>query len=87
MPSTRRIVYILKNNAQPPRYYTGLTSDLHVRLDAHNAGRCPHTARGRPWRVDVIVKFADEARAVAFEQYLKSGSGQAFAQRHLRGID
>ena len=27
---------------------------------------------------------ADERRAVAFERYLKSGSGVAFAQRHLR---
>jgi hypothetical protein len=32
----------------------------------------------------VIVKFADERRAVAFERYLQSGSGGAFAQRHLR---
>jgi hypothetical protein len=31
-----------------------------------------------------MVKFADEARAVAFERYLKSGSGHAFAIRHLR---
>jgi hypothetical protein len=30
------------------------------------------------------VKFADEARAVAFEKYLKSGSGCEFARRHLR---
>jgi predicted GIY-YIG superfamily endonuclease len=87
MPSTGRIVYILKNTAQPPRYYTGLTSDLRTRLDAHNAGRCHHTADGRPWQVDVIIKFADQARAVALEQYLKTGSGQAFAQRHLRHVD
>jgi hypothetical protein len=32
----------------------------------------------------VIVEFADEPRAVAFENYLKSGSGVAFAKRHLR---
>jgi hypothetical protein len=32
----------------------------------------------------VIVEFADEQRAVAFEKYLKSGSGVAFAKRHLR---
>jgi hypothetical protein len=46
--------------------------------------RCPHTAKTRPWAIDVIVKFADERRALAFERYLKSGSGCAFAQRHLR---
>jgi hypothetical protein len=32
----------------------------------------------------VVVKFADERRALAFERYLKSGSGCAFAHRHLR---
>jgi hypothetical protein len=39
---------------------------------------------GRPWHVDVVVEFANEERAVAFERYLKSGSGGAFAKRHLR---
>jgi hypothetical protein len=33
---------------------------------------------------DVLVEFADERRALAFERYLKSGSGVAFAKRHLR---
>lgn len=41
------------------------------RVAAHNAGRSPHTASGRPWRVDVMVEFADERRAAAFERYLK----------------
>ena len=66
------------------RYYTGLTSDLAGRLDAHNAGRVPHTANGKPWIIDAIIEFADERRAIAFEKYLTSGSGFAFAKRHLR---
>ena len=82
MPPKRQ-VYILKNEADPPRYYTGVTSDWRARLDAHNAGRCPHTAKYRPWRVDVFVQFADEPRTLAFERYLKSGSGRAFAKRHF----
>jgi predicted GIY-YIG superfamily endonuclease len=84
MSAPKRFVYILKSESQPNRYYTGLASNLAARLDAHNAGRCPHTASNRPWRLDVVVKFADERRAVAFERYLKSGSGNAFAKRHLR---
>ena len=32
----------------------------------------------------LVIEFADERRAVAFERYLKSGSGVAFASRHLR---
>ena len=82
--SPQRIVYVLKNADNPPRYYTGLTGDLRGRLEAHNAGRCAHTAKHRPWGVDVIIKFADEPRALKFEKYLKSGSGVEFARRHLR---
>ena len=66
------------------RYYTGVTSDLKARLTNHNAGRVPHTANGRPWTLDIAIQFADEVRAIKFERYLKSGSGCAFAKRHLR---
>jgi predicted GIY-YIG superfamily endonuclease len=84
MRECKCIVYVLRSHAEPTRYYTGLTSDLDARLCDHNAGRCPHTADDRPWHVDVSIPFADEARAVKFERYLKSGSGCAFARRHLR---
>jgi predicted GIY-YIG superfamily endonuclease len=80
----QRFVYTLKNNEDPPRYYTGHTSDVARRLAEHNAGNCIHTAKYRPWSVDVVIEFPDETRAVAFERYLESGSGVAFAQRHLR---
>jgi len=43
-----------------------------------------HTASGKPWIIDVIVEFSDERRALAFERYLKSGSGNAFAKRHFK---
>jgi predicted GIY-YIG superfamily endonuclease len=69
----RCCVYVLRSSADPGRYYTGVTSDWRAGLEAHNAGRCLHIASGRPWKIDVIVQFADEKRAVAFERYLKSG--------------
>jgi predicted GIY-YIG superfamily endonuclease len=84
MGGPKCVVYVLRSLSDGDRYYTGVTSDLHARLCDHNAGRCPHTADGRPWQVDISVQFADEARALRFERYLKSGSGCAFAQRHLR---
>ena len=80
----QRIVYILKNSDEPPRFYTGVTADLEACLTAHNAGRCSHTAKYRPWTVAVVVKFADDTRALSFEKYLKSGSGVEFSRRHLR---
>lgn len=84
MAATKRFVYILRSESNPARYYTGLTSDMPLRLADHNEGRCRHTSSGMPWKLDVLIEFADEPRAVAFERYLKSGSGCAFAKRHLR---
>ena len=84
MTNPKRTVYVLRSVSNRTRYYTGVTSDWRARLDAHNSGKCPHTAPGRPWIVDVVVEFTDERRAVTFERYLKSGSGVAFAMRHLR---
>ncbi len=83
MPGKKRCVYVLRSQSDPSHYYTGITADLRARLADHNAGRCPHTAKAHRWVVDVIVKFADEPRALAFERYLKSGSGRAFARRHV----
>jgi len=80
----KRFVYVLKSENRPDRYDTGLISDVAARLVAHNTGGCPHTVDSRPLRVDLVVEFADEKRAAAFERYLKSGSGFAFVKRHLR---
>jgi predicted GIY-YIG superfamily endonuclease len=84
MVGQKNSVYILKSEALTNCYYVGLTSDVAARLKTHNAGRSPHTATGRPWRVVVSIEFDDEAKAVKFERYLKSGSGRAFANRHFR---
>ena len=80
----KRFVYVLKSQNDPGRYYTGLTSNVEKRLLTHNNGGCPHTVDSRPWLIDVVAEFSDEKRAAAFERYLKSGSGWAFAKRHLR---
>jgi putative endonuclease len=84
MTQPRRFVYVIKSSEASPRYYTGLTSDMAARLVAHNQDNGQWSARNRPWHLDVVIEFADEARAARFERYLKSGSGCAFAKRHLR---
>jgi putative endonuclease len=87
--AAKRFVYVLKSGApevsagDAARYYVGLTSDMSRRLVAHNEGRTPHTSRYGPWRTHVVIEFADEATAIRFERYLKSGSGRAFAKRHF----
>lgn len=84
MSQPKCCVYVLRSLADRARSYTGVTSDWRARLDDHNAGRASHTSSGRPWELDVLVQFTDERRALAFERYLKSGSGCAFAKRHFR---
>jgi len=78
-----KYVYILQSLTDNEHFYTGVTDDLRARLSKHNSGAVPHTAKYRPWRVKSYVAFANEARAFAFEKYLKSGSGRAFAKARL----
>ena len=75
-------VYILES-LDSAHFYIGITSDLKAGLAKHNAGEIPHTSKYRPWRLKTYVAFSDEARAIAFEKYLKSGSGRAFAKKRL----
>jgi putative endonuclease len=78
-----KYVYLIRSINSPNRRYVGLTSDLDARLSTHNSGRSTHTSKYRPWQLVTCVSFQDDQRAVAFERYLKSGSGNAFANRHL----
>jgi predicted GIY-YIG superfamily endonuclease len=80
----RRFVYIIKSIAVADEYYVGVTSDVDLRLQAHNEGLSAHTSRHRPWRRLVVIEFDEEEPALNFERYLKSGSGREFARRHFR---
>lgn len=76
-------VYLLESVGSPGQRYIGLTDDLKGRLAAHNAGRSSHTSKFKPWRLVVYIAFESRTKAAAFEQYLKAGSGHAFALRRL----
>jgi putative endonuclease len=78
-----KYVYILQSLQGFDHFYTGITDDLDARLTKHNSGAVTHTAKYRPWRIKSYVAFSDEDRALAFEKYLKSGSGRAFAKARL----
>lgn len=81
--SSLKYVYLLRSIADPSKIYTGLTDDPIRRLGEHNAGKSTFTARHVPWKIEVTVGFEREQHAVKFERYLKTGSGIAFARRHL----
>ena len=75
--------YILKSETRPDELYRGHTSDIEERLKAHNAGDCRHTKKWRPWSIVFYAAFPTLSQAQDFERYLKSGSGHAFAKKHL----
>jgi putative endonuclease len=76
-------VYILRSLLHLDRYYVGATRDLRGRLTKHNAGEVSHTSKYAPWEIKTYIAFADEEQAFAFERYLKSPSGRAFAKKRL----
>ncbi len=83
MPDAKRYVYVIQSESQPTCHYVGLSSNVANRIEAHNAGRAPHTAKNRPWQLIATVEFQDEAKAIAFEKYLKSGTGRAFLKARI----
>lgn len=76
-------VYILQSLNEQGRFYTGITEDMKSRLQEHNTGEVFHTAKFKPWEINNYFAFKDRKKAYAFEKYLKSGSGRAFAKRHF----
>ncbi|MEI2384114.1 GIY-YIG nuclease family protein [Breoghania sp. JC706] len=76
-------VYLLRSISFPKQTYIGFTADLKRRVADHNSGSSPHTSKFRPWKLVCYHAFDEKQRALDFERYLKSGSGQAFAKRRL----
>jgi len=76
-------VYILKSIDFPDNYYTGYTSDLKLRLEKHNNGEVPYTAKYKPWKIKTFIAFDKKEKATAFEKYLKTHSGRAFIKKHF----
>ena len=75
--------YILQIQSTPTELYRGHSADLKQRLTGHNAGKCPHTSKFRPWKIKFYAAFETLELAQQFEQYFKSGSGHAFCKRHF----
>ena len=76
-------VYLLRSLSHPTQRYVGFSTDLKRRVARHNSGASIHTAKYRPWNLVAYFAFKDEQKARAFEFYLKSGSGKAFANKRF----
>jgi predicted GIY-YIG superfamily endonuclease len=75
-------VYILESKIAN-FHYVGLTRKLRVRISEHKLGESPATKFCRPLKLVWYCVFASKYTAARFEKYLKSGSGRAFAKKHL----
>ncbi len=75
-------VYTLNSLSDKSHFYTGITTNLENRLSKHNSGLVKHTSKYLPWRIECATAFRNKVKAHAFEKYLKSHSGRAFASKH-----
>ena len=76
-------VYLIRSINFPEQTYIGFSEGLKQRISDHNAGKSIHTSKFMPWELVSYHAFADKRKAQEFEHYLKTGSGQAFAQKRF----
>lgn len=74
--------YILRN-AVTSRYYIGYTPNLKNRLEKHKSGRVFSTKSNLNYELEWYCAFKTREQALAFEKYLKSGSGIAFMKKRF----
>ena len=76
-------VYLIRSIKYPLTTYVGYTTNIKARLANHNSGGSVHTANDRPWELVICIAFQNMDCAKAFEKYLKSQSGRAFARKRF----
>jgi len=74
-------VYLLK--LSNTKIYTGSTPNIKDRFKEHSDGKCESTKNFRPLKLIWFCAFPNRLEARRFENYLKTGSGQAFRNKHL----
>lgn len=76
-------VYVIKSISKGIQY-VGSTSDVHKRIDDHNAGRSSFTKGHRPWVLVQQEEFTTKAEALRRERYLKSGKGREVLKKIIK---
>ena len=74
-------VYLLK--LINGKIYTGSTPNIKRRVIEHKTGKCESTKNFRPVKLVWCGIFPTRLQARRFENYLKTGSGQAFRNKRL----
>jgi len=76
-------VYFLRSVKNPTKTYIGITDDVDARLNKHNDSGTKYTVTHRPWELVAIIGVPSKSHAARLEKYFKTGSGHAFAHKHL----
>ncbi len=74
--------YILRNYTIE-RYCIGYTPDLKNRIKTHLSGQVESTKSNLNYKLEWYCTFKTRGQALAFEKYLKSGSGIAFMKKRF----
>ena len=76
-------IYILESEKDGKKY-TGYTSNLPLRFEAHQAGEVPSTKHRRPLRLIYFEACLNQEDALKREKYLKSHYGKMFLGNRLK---
>jgi putative endonuclease len=76
-------VYIIRSLKRPDQTYVGSSQDFKKRLVEHNSGKSTHTSKFKPRKLEIVVWFDNDLKAIEFEKYLKNHSGRAFREKHF----
>jgi putative endonuclease len=74
-------VYILQ--LRDDTFYTGFSSNLKNRFNAHQKGDISQTKNLMPLKLIFYAAFTSRIKALHFEKYLKTNSGFAFRNKRL----
>lgn len=75
-------VYIIQSQ-KDHSFYKGFSTNLKKQLIKHNSRGQKYTSTKVPYVLVWYCGFTQKKDALQFEKYLKSGSGFAFAKKHL----
>ena len=75
-------VYIIRSKTRN-YIYVGLTQDIKIRYDQHNAGKERTTRPYRPFELIHSEKFESRIMARKREKYFKSGAGKEWIKANL----
>lgn len=79
-------VYIIKSEVIHSKIYVGYSTNVKQRLITHNSCGSIYTSKYMPWRLILSIGFETSDQARAFEYYLKTPAGKAFALKRLISV-